>query len=603
MGRLIHAIVALSLVACATTGTPRPEGPAESARASFEWQPWSAESFERARRENKLILVSVQAGWCHWCHVMNRVTYADSEVARRIDEGYVAIRVDADARPDLAERYSRWAWPATALLTPDAQPITEMRGHQPPRPFARLLGELTAERESGRPIARRAPRAAEPEPELSDLETLRDAVRAQLDGLYDRDAHGWGTTQKYPFAAPVEHALFRAEIEGDAAWRARALSTLEGHAQLIDPVWGGMYQYSLEGRWDAPHYEKITEIQAGAIHNFAQAHRITGDPRWLDHARAVVAYTMSWLRDPQGGFYTSQDADVGTHGAGRPMTGDRFYALPGAERRRAGAPHVDRSVYANLNGLMIRALAELYQATLDRDVLDLAVAAADRILRTHAVRGGFSHGDRDSSAVLHLADQVEMARGLLALHQVTGEARYLGAASDAMTLVRTEMAAPGGGFYAHTVDPEARGVFAERRIPIHHNAVAARVLLALYRIEGEQALHDGALAAVRAVGRPDALRVQGRKVGEYLLALEELRAPYAIFSVVGPAGDPETAALHRAALRFHHPTRLVELGRPGASRYPYPGAPAVYLCTASACSMPIADPVELPEAARRFLQR
>ena len=632
----VNLLLVVPLLACAGSvpGVREPgEATARAGSAGVDWQPWSAETFERARRERKLILVSVQAGWCHWCHVMNRVTFRDAEVLRLLSERFVVIRIDSDARPDLAERYIRWGWPATALLTPHARPITEMRGYRPPERFAELLARLVRDLDSGRPIARRETADVGPDPELEDLDTLRALVRRQLDGTYDTEAHGWGMRQKYPFAAPVEQALFRAGVEDDALWRERALETLERHARLIDPVWGGMYQYSLRGRWDRPHYEKITQVQAGALHNFAQAYRATGDARWLVHARAIYGYAVDWLWDPEGGFYASQDADVGTHGDHPPMTGETFYALSDAERRRAGAPHVDRNVYANLNGMMLRALVELYEATLDAEdeqdtpeagaahpggvraagaggprmsseVLERAITTADRILRTHTVRGGFAHAPGGDAEVMHLADQVEMARGLLALHEATAQPRYQEAAESAMGLVLAEMRSPDGGLYASTEDPQAHGVFAERRTPLHHGAVGARVLLALHRLshDGEQ-YRAAAVDALRALARVDLIRPEGRKVGEYLLALEELRAPYAILSVVGPADDPATDALHRAALRFHHPTRLVELGRPGDSRYPYPGAPAVYLCTASACSMPIEDPSQLQHAARRFLAR
>jgi len=596
-------VLLMLLAACGSAaGTGEPAVPTTLPRVSeVRWEPWSEESFERAERERKLILVSVQAGWCHWCHVMNRVTYRDPEVMGLLAEGFVAIRVDADARPDLAERYARWAWPATALLTPDAQPITEMRGHQPPRRFARLLRESLEDLRAGRPLERRAAPAHEPDPELSDLAALHAMVREQLDAAYDAEAHGWGGPQKYPFAAPVEHALFRARVHGETGWQERALVTLEGYAQLVDPVWGGMYQYSLEGRWDRPHYEKIAEIQAGAILAFTRAYRETRDRRWLREATGMHVYVDTWLRDPEGGFYASQDADVGTHGEHPAMPGIRFYSLDDAARRRAGAPHVDEHVYANLNGMMIRALAELSEASGDPAPLESAIAAAERLEETHAVGGGgYSHAGEEPG-VLYLADQVEMARGLLALHEVTGDERWLERARRVMAFMRESLAAEDGGFWAHTEDPAARGVFAERRRPLHDNAVAARVLLHLHRLTGDDALRELATGTLRALADPRTVRRHGRKVGELLMALAELEAPWAIVSVVGPADAAGTEALRSAAVAWSHPMRLVEVGRPGDSRYPYPGEPAAYICSASACSTPITDAAELAAAGERFL--
>jgi len=589
-------------MACGGTA-PEPAHAGDAARA-VEWRDWNEASFAEARQDRRLILVSVQASWCHWCHVMNDTTFEDPRVVALLRERFVTIRVDSDARPDLAERYARWAWPATAILTPDAEPVTELRGHQPPRRFARLLEELSAELEAGRPIARREAATAAPDPALADLEVLRDVVRSQLDALYDEARGGWGQRQKYPYAAPVAHALFRARVHGDETQFAHALATLEGHRELIDPVWGGLYQYSLRGDWQHPHFEKITAIQAGAIQTFAQAHRMTGDARWLAEARRVYRYVADQLSAPEGGFYTSQDADFGAHGTADAVPGGEFYALDDAGRRALGAPRVDEGVYANLNGMMITALVELYEATGEAEVLARAQAAAERVLSTHRVGSAFAHGPTAGRppALFHLGDQVEMARALLALYEATGEEGYLRAAEANVTFVRASLSDAGrGGFYAHTVDPAAIGVFAARRKPLVENGVAARVLLRLARISGDDTLRDDAARALRAVADRAFIREHGRKVGEYLLALEEISSAFAILSVVGPANDPRTENLHQAALRYAHPLRLVELGRPGESRYPYPGAPAIYLCTADACSMPIDDPGMVSRRADDFI--
>ncbi len=600
--------ICLALSIAPACGGARPEvHEAHEASASVDWQEWNEASFARAQREGKLILVSVQAGWCHWCHVMNDTTYRDPAVLAVLRDRFVAVRVDSDQRPDLAERYAEWGWPATAILTPDAQPVIELRGHQPSARFKPLLDELTAELDSGRPMRHRAPEALPPDPRLADLSTMRDVVRTQLDRMYDQDIGGWGSQQKYPFPAPVEHAFFRARVRGEADWQARALLTLENTAKLIDPVSGGMYQYSVGGTWDEPHFEKIAQIQAGAIENFIEAYQATGDEQWLGHARDVLRYVATTLHDEAGGFYTSQDADLGTRGDYPFMDGHQYYRLDAEARREAGIPFVDRNVYASLNGMLIGAIAKMYEATGDAEVLALATSAADRLIRTHREEsGGFVHGEeeRGRGGLLHLADQIWMARALFALYEATGEARYREAADASLAFMQRELEdAEHGGYFAHTRDPAAVGVFAERRRPLIENGLVARLLIQRHRKTGDAALRTSAERALRAIGETGEIPRRGRKVGELLLALEELDAPYAILSVVGPEDDARTAPLFAAALAFYHPTRLVELGRPGSSRYPYPGEPAVYLCTQEACSLPVSDPQRLADAARTFIAR
>lgn len=575
-----------------TTPDPEPE---------LSWQSWSPEVFERARRDGRLLLVSVQADWCHWCHVMNDTTYRDPRVVRVLEESFVTIRVDSDARPDLAERYARWGWPATAFLTPDARPVSALRGHRGPDRFLQILSRLVSDHRAGRPLAVEEPELA-PDPALADLSALRAVLRAQLDGLYDPELHGWGRGQKYPYAAPAQHALRRASAEGDDAAGSRALRSLEAHALLIDPVWGGMYQYSERGTWQRPHFEKIVPVQAGAIASFAQAYAATADPAWLERAHDVLRYVLGPLRDPAGGFYTSQDADVRSGATNVP--GPEFYALADAERRAIGEPRVDRAVYADRNGMLIAALAAHVQATGDAQVLAHARAAAERLRRTHFRPGrGYLHAE-DADGRLHLSDQAWMAWGLVSLHQATGEARWLDEADELMALTRRHLGdADGGGFFAVTEDAAAVGAFARRRKPLEANAVAARVLLRLHRLrDDDRDLREQARAAVRAVADRRYIAEHGRKVGELAIAVDELLDPYVVLSVVGPPDRAETEALRVAAMRVPAPARLVRVSRPGEGRYPYPGEPAVYLCTRDACSLPITRPDALAAEAAGFLR-
>ena len=571
------------LLACATVSPSRPSAPGTvtSAPDPVAWSPWSPQAFARARAQGKHLLVSVQASWCHWCHVMNERTFAAPEIRRRLAEGFVAIKVDSDARPDLAERFADYAWPATVLLTPDAQVVVAIRGYRPPEVLAGLLDDVRA----GRP-------PAPPERSIATAgldEGLREATR-RLDALYDARAHGWGRRQKYPYAAPLEHALFRASLRGERLWRDRALATAEATRRLLDPVFGGAYQYSLRGRWDRPHYEKIAAVQADVLASFARIARVSEDERWLASIEEMRRYLARFFTSADGAFYTSQDADLSPD-----VPGASYYAMDEAARLRAGIPRVDRSVYANLNGRLIDALTLAHRAGAP-GTLPMARDAAEAIEATRRADGWFPHGD---ASLVFLSDQAWMLRAELGLYEATGERRWIERAERTVAALEL-LAHPDGGYYAHSEDPAATGVFAERRRPVEENAVVARGLIRLGRLTGRPGLEERARVTLRAVGDTRALRRLGRRVGEWLLAVEELRAPYVLVSVVGPEGSA-TEALHRAALALPLPNGLVELARPGASRYPFPGEPAAYLCNAEACSLPVTEPGALGDAAARFL--
>lgn len=575
---------------------------------AIDWAPWTTESFERAATEDRLILINVVATWCHWCHVMEDTTYADPEVAAILDAHFVVIRVDSDARPDIAERYQPWGWPATAILSPGAEPALNLRGYRKPEVFAEILLELVEEHDRG--ALRRGDVGPEPEAVVDqDLEAIRARTVAQLDGYFDPDGLGWGGKQKYPWPGPIDYALLRARVRGEAPeearWQARALATLAAERALIDPVWGGMYQYSLKGVWDRPHFEKIAMVQAGAIENYAHAAMVTGDHAWLDDARAVSRYLLERMQDPAGGFATSQDADLRRDGQAT-IEGAEFYALSDRKRRALGQPRIDRAVYADLNGLTIDALTERVRAEPDPDVLAAAVRAGERILATHrTASGGFSHGPVDDAdpSILHLADQAAMGRACIGLYRVTGDPRWLEAARATAAFMRDALLDPeAGGFFAHTADPNAVGVFAQRRKPVTDNAIAADFLIDLHRYTHDDASPwlDLARGAVLAVGGDEQIRSRGKVVGRYLIALERLAASHVDVTVVGDSTDPAARALWQAALAVYEPRATVELSAPG-ERYPDIGAAAVYLCTDTTCSQPVRDPEQVATALDRFV--
>ena len=232
------ATLALAPAACSRgdtgTGTTSPDGVA-GAHDETDWAAWEPQSFARAKAENRIILINVVASWCHWCHVMDEETYADPEIAALLAEHFVTIRVDSDARPDVAERYREWGWPATAFLTPDAQQVLALRGYKHRDKFETLLRELVADRDAGT-LAQRTQPPEEPRPVDGELGPVRTAAIAQLDEFFEPKLGGWGKTQKYPFPGPLEHALVRARVHAEPQWLEQTKLTLHNKKNIINPI-------------------------------------------------------------------------------------------------------------------------------------------------------------------------------------------------------------------------------------------------------------------------------------------------------------------------------------------------------------------------------
>lgn len=471
---------------------------------------------------------------------MEATTYRDDAVRALLAKSFVAVKVDIDTRPDLAERYGDYGWPATVIFSPDAEELGKYRGYIPPEKFAEILREVAASgvattaagADPGKTAtyaigeSRKAPRTPLGEEHLA---WVQHAVDIELDDYWDDEQGGWGRQQKAAIGMNNAWLLWRAEKTGDATAKTaktRVLFTLEQQAKLLDPVWSGIYQYSAASHWDEPHFEKLMTFQAPAIESYANAYRLTKDAKHLARARGLVAYVDRFLKGPEGGFYTTQDADLGPPNPKR-MDGHAYYALGEKERLAQGIPRIDRHEYGKENGLAIAAYVTMYEASGDAAVLASAEKAARRVLATHSVRGGISHDviDREKPPkVLFLSDNASMALALLRLAEVTKNAEYAKAASTIADFILTELVDDeGGGLFGSTKDPDAVGIFAKRRIPFEDDVVALRVFARLARTSVDAKYKTAIDRILRAITTPEEIKARGRWLGDYLMALEETK--------------------------------------------------------------------------------
>jgi uncharacterized protein YyaL (SSP411 family) len=488
---------------------------------AFTWEQWGPEAFDRARRERRYVLIDGAAEWCHWCHVMDETTYRDPEVGRILHERFVTIRVDVDARPDLEERWSDYGWPATILLSPDAEEVGKYRGYLAPDRFLELLRRVEAlQKES--PSAPTL--AVDPRATPAMLPWVASSALQRMDATYDEREGSWGSFQKVPIGANLELEVRRA-TRGDAEARSRVLFTLEHQHPIHDPVWGGVYQYSAASHWNAQHFEKLMTLQGPNLEAYSRAWALTKQPRVLEEAHALARYMESFLGAPDGTFYTNQDADVGSHERSVPFVdGHVYYARDDAGRRKLGLPWVDTHVYSRENGMAIAALLSLHEVTGEAEPLARARQAADVLLGTHVREGGTVWREASHhSGSRYLGDAASLGRALALLAKQTGEARYREAALSVGERLLKDFSAPeGGALFEATPDSDAVGVFARRGQPFIQNVEAARCLAALHSLTGEAVWQERGREVLAGISTARGIAAQGRLLGDYLLAADEL---------------------------------------------------------------------------------
>lgn len=552
------------------------------------WQPWSNDVFKRANHEHKLVLLDLEAVWCHWCHVMDKVTYADPQVIALIRQKYIAVRVDQDARPDISNRYEDYGWPATVVFKWDGSELAKRRGYLPPKPMASMLQAFIDDPTPGPSVESEPVTASGTDAALSKEQ--RAAMSARFLAAYDTRLGGWGDTLKYLDWNALEYCLTEGAA-GDASMKAKAKKTLTAGLQLIDPVWGGVDQYSTNGDWNHPHFEKIMPFQSETIRVFALAASLWQEPAWLEPAEKIHRYLQHFLTSPDGAFYTSQDADLkpGEHG------GD-YFSLDDAARRKLGVPRVDQHIYARENGLAISGLTALYDASGDAIALAEACRAANWVLAHRALPGGgFSH-DQTDAAGPYLADTLQMGRAFLALYRSTAERSWLAHAQAAADFIDAKFRNPLG--FATVANSSALPLLAQPEVD--ENVTLARFANLLAYYTGRTADHSMAEHAMRFLASPTVVNQQGYSVGGLLLADRELQAEPTHLVVVGAKKDPIARALFITALRnapayarVEWYDRLEGLLPNADVEYPAMANAAAFLCANGFCSPPVSSPVAL----------
>lgn len=563
---------------------------AGSARAeSLPWQKWDPSLFDRAAKEQKYILLHMAAVWCHWCHVMERTTYADPAIQKEILDKFIPVRVDQDADPELSYRYEQWGWPATIMLDKDGNEIFKRRGYIPPELFAKLLVAVI---EDPSALPSYTVGATVDPNALGLSDARRRKIEALLLTAYDSKHGGFGETQRFIHGDTLEWALERSRPllrNADAdIWRDVSTRTLAGARRIIDPVWGGMFQYSDKVDWSSPHFEKLINVQRDAMRAYVLAWQIRHDEADLKAAKDIGRWLMDFMRAPNGAFYTSQDADV-SHGE----HGDVFYTKTAAERHAGLQPPIDRNSYARENGWVIASLATLYDVTDDRALLDAATKAFDWVLANRrAPNGGFGHA-RAADDDAHLGDTLAMAEAAMALYRSTAERRYLAFASEfAEVIARDHRDA--SGFMVRRPEPGAKGVLAKPVKQIDENVAATRLFNLLARNTGRRDFREAAEHGMRylIVLAEDDLVVPGA-----LLADRELGREPAHVTIVGAKDDPAAQALYASARQY--PTRYLRIewldrreGPLPAADVDYPEVPeaAAFACANGACSLPVFAP-------------
>ena len=586
-----------------------------------EWLPWARSTFDRAQAEDKPVLLSISAPWCHWCHVMDETTYSDPDVQSLLARGFLAVRVDNDHRPDINARYNVGGWPTTAFLTPHGGLIGGAT-YLPSDQFLAMLMELQdayrADKprlyEQSRDLLRRRREHARRVAAGAEVESsLVDRVSRIVAGAYDAANGGFGSEPKFTNPSILRFILHLYRTTGEEFYAAMLRKSLNrmadipdedasgvgqdehrflpppGPSAIYDSVSGGFFRYSAAADWSEPQREKMLEdnIQLASLYLDASIilHR-EGTPdglQYRDVAERVFACVNNCLYDfDLRGFHGSQ----GAH--------SDYFALGPDEQGKAQPPPCDPSCYGGLDALAAAALLDASWKVEGRLGEHLGKVGRDVISRLEgmAAAGTFSRvypEDVPGGNPPLLADWAGLLAGLMQAHASTAEPRYLDRAVDvARVMVERFFDETGGGFFDIEADDDAVGHLQVREKQMPENMLAVRGLLRLYqatRNDDYRRLCEATLSAFAGV-----FREHGEFAADFGLTVDLFCNPMVEVTVEGSPDDPACRELLAAAIRLNSPNLEIKTVAAG-------GAALAHVCLDTLCLPPVTTPAALAETA------
>lgn len=327
----------------------------QHAHNPVDWHPWGEEAFAKAKRENKPIFLSVGYSTCYWCHVMEVESFEDEEVAKVINEHFIAIKVDREERPDIDEQYmivtqlltQRGGWPNSVWLTPDGKPW--MAGtYFPKQRFIAVLNQLhqfwvtrnADVLKQADSLAQASEQVAEPQfgTDIDLSPELVSQAIAPLIARFDPKHGGFGTAPKFPPHGTLQLLLERYRQTDDDKLLPLITRTLDAMwlGGIHDHIGGGFHRYATDGEWLLPHFEKMLYDNAQLMRSYADAFDITGDSRYQDAVADIYQWIIREMTSPDGAFYSALDSgEVGKEGEAYVWSMKQLHeALPADEAKR-----------------------------------------------------------------------------------------------------------------------------------------------------------------------------------------------------------------------------------------------------------------------------
>ena len=574
------------------------------------WRDWNESAFVTAKAEDKPILLTLGATWCHWCHVMDETSYADERVIELVNSRFIPVRVDVDQRPDISLRYNQGGFPSVAFLTGDGEFLTG-RPYTPPDDMVFLLEQVSSGEFA--PGGELAPERTASPNSNGDYASA-DAVTARLTELYDEEFGGFGVEPKQPPWEALRFLTARYGLTGDRAILRMVEKTLQGmwHG-IYDRKDQGFFRYAVSRDWKVPHYEKMLVSNSSLAMAYLEGFQITRKASYKAAAEGILQYLTGTLYSPgEGLFFASQDAD------------EPFYQMSWKDRSAAQSPPIDRTFYSGWNALTAQTLLHAGSVLGNPHWQQVGSSVLEKLWKESwsSAQGLRRRVGESSDAAPILTDQVDFLRGWLSLYQATGSTDCLARAVEVAGTVQRLFGAPDGGCYDTTPPQSFEAGLLPRELPVRDNACWAEALIALAHLTGDASYSERAAAALTIfepvvpgksyLGTHSSRRMEEDEEALFLpagaawgRARDMLTHGPVSLVLVGDSSGTDYRGLHRAARRVYAPHQVVQpldverdAEQIRSLGFPPRREAALYVCMGERCLAPITTPQGVREMAR-----
>jgi len=639
-----------------------------------KWLPWSEEAFKKAADEDKPVFISIGYSSCHWCHVMKKESFEDEETARLINETFIPVKVDREERPAVDDFYmnacqimtGHGGWPLTIFAAADKQPFFAAT-YLPKDSAGRRMGlteiilkvrelwqndriKLAGSANEIMQILGKASKVSQNKLDPG----IMDKAFSDLYNIFDEHYGGFGTAPKFPMFHQLLFLLHYSARSGNKKAEYIAEKTLLAirGGGIFDQVGYGLHRYSTDKKWQIPHFEKMLYDQAMGIYAYAEAFQAAGRNVYGDIAAEIARYVQREMRSPEGGFYSSQDADTeGEEGAFYKWTAEEVRAAVSAKesgelikifnikegkslpcpavseeknireimrykglirrlyekRSSRQKPDKDKKILTDRNGLMIAALAKAAFVLNDGKLLKMAEDAAEYIFKNLFGNGSLLHCFRTEKEAIEgfLDDYAFLIWGLIELYEATFNTEYIERALNLMIAQFEKFwDEESGGFFLSSLNAEELPV---RRKEIYDGALPSGNSASLWNLVRLAHLTDN-IEFEKKAGEmikifSDAANKNPSAFCQFLIGINALRGPFSTLVIAGKKGGRDTEKLLDALRKKYQPAKVV-LFKPEKERIPeilnfmemyeeIDGKATAYICGDTGCSKPATDAEEL----------